>query len=418
MPRYRNPVPSGTIGRTDQGVDISAPPGTPVVAIGESRFVGTLLNWFKGQSFSWFELLNKGRPTGQYWYGAEQISWLPLRRGQVVSAGQEVGTIAPSGTGTEFGWATRTGQTLAAATTGYKESQATRSGLNFRRAVLSGATPETETLSQLWTQAGGPPNVANLMGAIALAESKGRLDAVTNEPNGTKSYSFWQINSVHTQFDPQRLTSDPLYSARAAVSVYKSEGLKAWTTYNTGAYRQYLSQGATATPMGSGPEGGKVRPGGEGNEGSTIMASWDSSLNPFSGAGWESLNPFSEIEKTIKDVDGFVSFISWIFTPLNLLRGVEFLTGIAMMVFGLILSIQQVRVPVADAARTIVSATPPGRVISRAAATTKGYTSTRKKIIETRKTRETHTARAKGSGKALHRESERRKRDLNKRLGK
>jgi hypothetical protein len=97
------------------------------------------------------------------------------------------------------------------------------------------------------------------MAAIALAESGGRIDATNKNTNGTIDRGIWQINSSHTQFDAQRLLSDPLYNAQAAVAIFKSQGLTAWTTYTSGAYRQFLSGASGAQIQGY----GGTRPGGQ-----------------------------------------------------------------------------------------------------------------------------------------------------------
>lgn len=252
---YSNPVSGGTVGRTDQGVDISAAPGTPVRAITNETLVGIIQNWYQGQPFYWFRQAG----TNIYNYVAEQFK-SPLRVGQTVQQGQQIGTVAPSGTGLELGWATASGNTLAAATTGYTEGQATPAGQSYRRQVIQGGSGNPTTdLAQLWIDNGGSPQLANTMAAIALAESGGRMDATNKNANGTIDRGPWQINSSWTQFDPQKLLTDPNYSAKAAVAVFKSQGLTAWSTYNSGAYRQFLSGASTAMLTGY----GGTRPGGE-----------------------------------------------------------------------------------------------------------------------------------------------------------
>lgn len=260
-PRYVNPVPGGTLGRTDQGVDVSAPAGTPIYAITNETLVGIIQNWYNGQPFYWF----KQAGSNVYNYVAEQIS-SRLKPGDTVQAGQQIGTVAPSGTGLELGYATASGQTLARATTGYTEGEATPAGKSYRANVFGNAATPTGTssrtsLEQLWIDAGGPPGVAQTMAAIALAESGGQVGAV-NSSSGAAG--LWQIlPSAHPQFNVSRLTSDPMYNAKAAVAVYKSQGFGAWSTYTSGAYQQYLNQAASASVNYGGPNGGIVRPGGQ-----------------------------------------------------------------------------------------------------------------------------------------------------------
>lgn len=91
-------------------------------------------------------------------------------------------------------------------------------------------------LEGLWIQAGGDRASAPIMAAIALAESSGNPAATNKNTNGTIDRGLWQINSVHGNLS----TFDPLANAQAAVKIKKSQGLNAWVTYSTGAYRQFL----------------------------------------------------------------------------------------------------------------------------------------------------------------------------------
>lgn len=133
------------------------------------------------------------------------------------------------------------------------------------------ASSDTNGLAQLWIQAGGDPRLANTMAAIAMAESSGRVNAQGSNTNGTVDRGLWQINSSHTQFDGQRLLSDPLYNAQAAVSIEKSQGLTAWTTFTSGAYKRFLGAASKVTPNYGGPNGGVVRPGGNASAGPTVQ---------------------------------------------------------------------------------------------------------------------------------------------------
>lgn len=110
-------------------------------------------------------------------------------------------------------------------------------------------------LEQLWIQAGGPKSLAPLMAAVAMAESGGRANATNpNDNGGTQtSWGLWQV-SDGTHNEPVPGILDPLTNARAAVAKYHSQGLGAWGTYDSGAYRQYY-QGNV--PPSSLPQGGQ-----------------------------------------------------------------------------------------------------------------------------------------------------------------
>jgi hypothetical protein len=86
--------------------------------------------------------------------------------------------------------------------------------------------------------------------AIALAESGGNPRAVNRNRNGSTDRGLWQINSVHKQFDPDRLF-DPDYNAEAMAVVSKGgTDWTPWVAYTSGAYKRHLSglEGGQATP--------------------------------------------------------------------------------------------------------------------------------------------------------------------------
>jgi hypothetical protein len=105
-------------------------------------------------------------------------------------------------------------------------------------------------LEGLWIQAGGPRSLAPTMAAIAEAESGGNSDA--RNPSGASG--LWQILGnpfPGNAFDPQT-------NARMAVAKYRSQGLGAWVTFTSGAYKRFLQNSTTPSV----PSGGKGGPGG------------------------------------------------------------------------------------------------------------------------------------------------------------
>lgn len=103
-------------------------------------------------------------------------------------------------------------------------------------------------LEALWIQAGGDRASAPIMAAIALAESSGNPAAVNHNNDGSTDRGLWQINSVHGSLS----TFDPMANAKAAVKIKSTQGLSAWVTYTSGAYRKFLGSAAPDNNLPSG----------------------------------------------------------------------------------------------------------------------------------------------------------------------
>jgi hypothetical protein len=103
------------------------------------------------------------------------------------------------------------------------------------------------------------------MAAIAYAESGGRPTAL-NDRAPDYSVGLWQINYYGSmragrtrEFgSPSALMASPTAQARAAVAIYKQQGLGAWSTYTSGAYRRYLNGKDVPSGGGSDTSGGVV----------------------------------------------------------------------------------------------------------------------------------------------------------------
>ncbi len=116
--------------RTDQGVDATLPVGAPILAPCPVKILAIIPNWYAGQPLVYFELLN-GADAGKIQYVAEQITGI-AQAGSILQQGQVIARFAATGTGIEYGWSTINGVTLAMATTGYEEGQATPAGRSMR----------------------------------------------------------------------------------------------------------------------------------------------------------------------------------------------------------------------------------------------------------------------------------------------
>jgi hypothetical protein len=208
-------------------------------------------------------------------------------------------------------------------------------------------------LETLWTDAGGSKALAPLMAAIALAESGGNPEATNPTDNGgtQTSWGLWQIsNGTHGQ--PVAGILSPSVNAQQAVAKYKSQGLGAWGTYTSGAYRQYYQGG---TPPSALPQGG----GGSGTQQAQLdsVPGWlsgaaDIAAGPFGilnavgseivgvvsgGAGtaqslegiWKSADIF------VKEIDAMLKGIEWLFVPSHWVRIIAFAFGVGFGIPGL-----------------------------------------------------------------------------------
>jgi lysozyme-like protein len=114
--------------------------------------------------------------------------------------------------------------------------------------MSSTATSYTNAqLQQLWIKAGGSKAAAPIAAAIAMAESRGDPDATDDDADGSEDRGLWQINSVHGALS----TYEPLANAQAAVQISDNgTDWSAWTTYVSGAFKQFLTGHQTASLAG------------------------------------------------------------------------------------------------------------------------------------------------------------------------
>lgn len=116
-------------------------------------------------------------------------------------------------------------------------------------ATCTGASGRTGTkytyaqLEGLWINAGGSKALAPVMAAIAEAESSGCSAAY----NSSGASGLWQVEPSNAQYVPGGYGNifNPADNAKAAVGVYKAQGLDAWQTYTSGAYKGFVAGGTT-----------------------------------------------------------------------------------------------------------------------------------------------------------------------------
>jgi Lysozyme like domain/Peptidase family M23 len=338
-PRYVSPLDAGsyTVGRTDEGVDFGLQAGAAIRAIGAGvvDFVGR----FRGFGPYIAYHLTQGRYAGEEIYSAENQT-IVVRRGQRLRPGQVIARAR--GGGIEMGLAEAGGSYLPVAHRSYREGDVTPAGRRFRGMLAHlGAGSQGlgfPELQQLWVRAGGPKAIAPIMAAIALAESGGNpgAHALTRQED---SRGLWQVNvRAHPRFSHANLY-DPAVNAQAAVAVYRSQGLGAWSTYSSGAYASYLE--GTAGPSFD----GRTRPGGP-DDGEAQLADWYNYLDPpgFPGSGYNKWfnDAGNALDRDIKHalgldkVEDFLKLLVWLADPRTWLRAIEFLTGMGLIVLGLV----------------------------------------------------------------------------------
>ncbi len=113
-------------------------------------------------------------------------------------------------------------------------------------------------LEAFWTGAGGDPRLAPTMAAIGLAESRGQNVRQRGQPYSRTGWGIWQITpgDSEPQYGVDRALLDPRRNAEAAVAKERSQGLGAWSTYTSGAYRSFMPRGRGRTAPAQAGESG------------------------------------------------------------------------------------------------------------------------------------------------------------------
>jgi len=125
--------------------------------------------------------------------------------------------------------------------------------------AATGTTLSYAELKRVWlTAANGTRYATNtwasIMAAIALAESNG--DPLATNPNdrggAQTSWGLWQISDgSHKSVSPN--WANPEVNAQLAIQKLNGQGLTAWGTYTSGAYKAFLNDKTTPAPVGSIP---------------------------------------------------------------------------------------------------------------------------------------------------------------------
>lgn len=156
------------------------------------------------------------------------------------------------------------------------------------------ATYSYGQLEELWVKAGGSRVMAPLMAAIALAESGGRSDNNNYTDNGGRqtSWGLWQVSDGTHNWPGPADPGNALNNARYAVEKYKTQGLGAWGTYTSGAYKQFYRGNVPPS---------QLPPGGKGSGGGTQQATTTSVWTDMGGGGFP-IPGFGQLIVAIQDV--------------------------------------------------------------------------------------------------------------------
>jgi hypothetical protein len=113
-------------------------------------------------------------------------------------------------------------------------------------------------LEGLWIANGGNKAVAPLAAAIAMAESSGRTDVTSANPDGGVNVGLWQLDTRgkgagHTVADLQNPATNAAVAVRGSSN---GTDWSAWATFASGAYKRFMN--GSTTPDTNVPGGGQA----------------------------------------------------------------------------------------------------------------------------------------------------------------
>lgn len=113
-------------------------------------------------------------------------------------------------------------------------------------------------LEGLWITNGGSKAVAPLAAAIAMAESSGRTDVTSANPDGGINVGPWQLDTKGkgAGYTVAQLQNPATNAAVAVKGSNNGTDWSAWATFASGAYKRFMSAGTT--PDMSVPGGGQA----------------------------------------------------------------------------------------------------------------------------------------------------------------
>jgi Lysozyme like domain len=191
-------------------------------------------------------------------------------------------------------------------------------------------------LEALWINNGGSKAVAPVAAAIALAESGGCSTALNPTDNGgtQSSFGLWQIsNGTHQA--PAADPYDANVNAKLAVAKWTNAGgFSPWGTYNSGAYKSFLSG---AAPVDTGvPAAAQTTS--FWTDVTTPFAAVAQSLGSVITSPQDIATSVTRLSKDFNSLVGllntFLSDIEWLFVPSHWIRIFCFAFGIGALIPG------------------------------------------------------------------------------------
>lgn len=189
------------------------------------------------------------------------------------------------------------------------------------------ATYSYAQLEDLWIGAGGSRALAPVMAAIAMAESGG--DSEARNPSGASG--LWQILGNPFPGNP----FDPQVNARMAAAKFHEQGLGAWVTYTSGAYKKFLKGNV---PPAAAHTTGQVSTTGD-SSGLQEWLSWIPGfgipLSFMAGTASSVADIGSSVAEIGKVFSELVTTVSWLFVPAHWIRIICFLLGVPLVLIGI-----------------------------------------------------------------------------------
>lgn len=202
---------------------------------------------------------------------------------------------------------------------------------NYTFAQLEGIWLQASQGTKYNTQA-----YAALMAAIALAESSGNPNATNPTDNGGRqtSWGLWQIsNGTHSSVSPS--WNNPVTNAQLAIQKLNTQGLTAWGTYDSGAYKKFLQGNVTPVSVTSaiGTAGSSST-----TSGGVVQDVWSWIQDAVKGVAGVAAGPFDIGQSIASLATPFVTItekIDWLFHPSHWIRIIAFFGGAGFLGFGI-----------------------------------------------------------------------------------